>query len=219
MGAAINIGMNTMHPMRRLIALSEARTPKRPVDISGFAAAITAVMRKFVTKSGTTIRFNREWADAAQTAFRDAKAREMEPDDTAWDRELLSEVTEKIWQRGKDQLMHVKRNVEHAEQEYQRRAAERHERLDDPDFYIRSSDYLSGMNAMVRLAEELQIRPLSDPQSAKTIIAQCDRFIDDWENTLYGGDGGEQPMMDEEFVTVIERLLPLLLLLHSNAGR
>ena len=215
----LNMGMNTMHPMRRLIAVSEARPPKRPppTDTSGFAAAITAVMRKFVAKSGTSIRFNREWADAAQTAFRDAKARVMEPDDTSWDREILSEVTDKIWQRGKDRLIYVKRNVEHTEQEYQKRAAERHDRIDDPDFYIESSDYLRGMHAMVRLAEELQIRSLSDPQSAKTIIAQCNSFIDDWENTLYGGDGGEEPMMDEEFVAVIERLLPLLLLLYSKS--
>jgi len=207
--------------MRRLIALSEARQPKRPppIDTSGFAAEITAVMRQFVTKSGTSIRFNREWADAAQKAFSEAKAREMEPNDSQWDREILSDITDKIWNRGKGQLIHVKRNVEHAEQEYQKRAAERHDQLDDPDFYIESSDYLSGMNAMVRLAEELQIRSLSDPQSAKTIIAQCDSFIDDWENTLYGGDGGEEPMMDEEFVAVIERLLPLMLLLYSNAGR
>jgi hypothetical protein len=210
--------------MRRYIDLVEARRPvKARMNTSGFAVAITQVMRKFASKANYGIKFNQEWVDAVKAHVTERKNFEVAealkygdppPAESDW-ANLLVDTVDKLWHSQRDTFDNVRRNVAIEEEEYQQRAAERHNRLDDLSFHIESSDYLSGMAALVRCAEIVaRSDRLSDPQTAKTIIDRCDWFIEQWEDHLYGGDGGEQPVMDSDFAAGIERLFPLLLLLY-----
>jgi hypothetical protein len=203
-----------------VIEAPRRRKAPPPIDTSGFANDITALMRKFVTAAH--MQFKRDWADEARTAFVKRKAELLaggseDYSDADW-RDELHMVVNKLWTHYENYLGSIRHNAEHAEQEYQQRAAERHHRDDDPDFYIESSDYLSGMAAMVRCAGDLQhSHSLTDPRSVAIIIAQCNSFIDEWDRYAHVTDGGEEAVIDEDFAYVIERLFPLMLLVFTKA--
>jgi hypothetical protein len=218
--------------MRQYIDMVEARRPRvapPPIDTSGYAAEITTLMRAFATYP-CHMHFKRDWADMARQRLLSRKAQEMAAHQRDADRQddpepflfdmadNLSEIVTAVWNHARSVFSRVKASVEHEHHhDYQQRAAERHDRLDDPDFYIESSDYLSGMHEMVECAEDLYRSSPADPASARQIIDRCHTFIKTWERYEQPSDGGEAPIIDEDFATGIENLLPLML--FRFAGR
>jgi hypothetical protein len=201
-------------------------SPPAPIDTSGLKAEIIALMRAF---SGPPchLQFKRDWANRAKQRLEARKASELEGyknqqerygDETEpfqFDyRDYLPQIIDDIWKY--NSLYNVRANIEHAHDEYQQRAAERHGFEDNDDNYIESSDYLSGMHAMEQCANKLQhVRSLADPRSAQIVIRACQQFLAEWDRYENPSDGGEAPILDEDFTTSIERVLPLMLLVYS----
>lgn len=201
----------------------EARRPGvAPVDTSGFANAISDLMRKFI-RHPYNMQFSRAWADQALRAVTDRMTMERQEAEqygeaSTFDRrECLLDVADKIWRDNRDIFLTVRRNITDEEHEYQLRAAERHDQTDNLDFWIESSDYLSGMAAMDRCAVGLSlVRSIADPAGVRSIIAICTGFLDTWGDHYIPRDGGEEPQINPDFATTIECLLPLLTLLFTH---
>lgn len=209
--------------MRKFMNIFEARRPRAarvaPVDTSGFASEITTIMRKLAAHP-YDMRFSHAWTDKARKSVSDQLAR-LQASGNADDfdaGEYLTMIVDRMWDReGRDDLISVRRNVAHAEEQYQHYAAERADQQNNLDFWIESSDYLTAMAAQVKCATELQtIHSLTDPQSAKAILMSCNRFMTEWSNYYQPRDGSDEPMLDEDFVEVIQCLFPLMLLVFTK---
>jgi hypothetical protein len=125
--------------------------------------------------------------------------------------EFRAAAAEKLWRDGRLTLSLVPRTIRREEEDYQHRAAARHGRADDLDFYIEDSDYLRGMHAMADCARDLEVqRNLADPQTIGNMVQSVTRYLDVWEQAERVHDEGEAPVLDADFAHVLLRLLPLM---------
>jgi hypothetical protein len=198
--------------------LTEARRaqPKRPppVDTSGFVLQIRTLMHRFANLG---VRYNVAWSEkakqlTAEQAERERQAADPEDENQFDQMAYMETVIDRVWEHFNG-FYAVRKNIEHEEHEYQRRSAERHDRLDDPDFYIESSDFLHAMQAEARCAVMFaSTHSLTDPATVQQVIQGCETFLDEWENHMHPNEGEEGPILDGDFIENIACTMPLMLM-------